>query len=213
MTPHAVARRTQRAFDITALTSTAWDLAHPVAIDHDWSGRLAPAHRATRVDLLWNQSALFARFTCAQGEPLVTRAQPDLGAKVMGLWDHDVVEIFIAPDLADPHHYFEFEVAPTGEWLDVELRWFPDRRDSNWAYASAMRTAARVNEDSVIMAMELPWAAFGRTAPSAGERWSCNLFRCVGAGPTRGYLAWRPTHTATPAFHVPQAFAPLHFEA
>jgi hypothetical protein len=38
-----------------------------------------------------------------------------------------------------------------------------------------------------------------------------NLCRCVGEDPDRGYLAWRPTHTAEPNFHVPTAFGTIVF--
>ncbi len=131
----------------------------------------------------------------------------------MGLWDYDVCELFVAPDPSTPTHYFEFEVAPTGEWLDVELHWYPDRRHSNWAYCSGMRTATRVEPEQLTLAMAIPWTAFGRE-PRPDAAWLCNLFRCVGdAGASRGYLAWQPTHTAEPAFHVPQAFASLRFQS
>lgn len=209
----ARAQRTHHPFDLQALDSSAWAAAPPLTLAHDWSGRPAPRHRHAQVHLLWNEHDLLVRFDCAQGEPLVSRAEPQRDRKVMGLWDHDVGELFVAPEAAHPEHYFEFEVAPTGEWLDVELRWFPDRRDSDWGYASAMRTAARVEPSRVLMAMAIPWSALGG-APQPGEIWLCNLFRCVGPNDlARGYLAWQPTHTPQPAFHVPRAFAPLRFDA
>ena len=43
------------------------------------------------------------------------------------------------------------------------------------------------------------------------EQWRANLFRCVGSGDTRGYLAWQPTRTPEPAFHLPAAFGWLKF--
>ena len=45
----------------------------------------------------------------------------------MGLWDRDVCEIFIAPDEHVIERYFEFEAAPTGEWLDVAIHWSPTK--------------------------------------------------------------------------------------
>ncbi len=62
-----------------------------------------------------------------------------------------------------------------------------------------------------MIAMRIPWEAFGRGAPRRGEVWRVNLFRCVGAEPERGYLAWRPTRTELPNFHVPDAFGRLRF--
>jgi hypothetical protein len=40
--------------------------------------------------------------------------------------------------------------------------------------------------------------------------WRINLFRCVGVGDDR-YLAWQPTYTAEPSFHVPEVFGWLDF--
>jgi hypothetical protein len=74
-----------------------------------------------------------------------------------------------------------------------------------------MTAAARIEEGRVMIAMRVPWEAFPR-APQAGERWRANLFRCVGKGDQRGYLAWQPTHTERPNFHVPKAFGTLRFE-
>ncbi len=128
----------------------------------------------------------------------------------MGLWDRDVCEIFIAPDTAVPERYLEFEAAPTGEWLDVAIHWMPNKRESDWEFHSGMTTAARAEKDRVIIAMRIPWDDWIHK-PQVGERWRVNLFRCVGAGETRGYLAWQPTRTSQPNFHLPQAFGWLIF--
>ncbi len=73
-----------------------------------------------------------------------------------------------------------------------------------------MTSAVRVEDDRIVMAIKLPFAAFGKT-PSEGDVWLGNLFRCVGEDPTRGYLAWRPTRTEKPNFHVPEAFGEFRF--
>ncbi|MGH9959146.1 MAG: carbohydrate-binding family 9-like protein [Pyrinomonadaceae bacterium] len=38
------------------------------------------------------------------------------------------------------------------------------------------------------------------------------MFRCVGTGKDRGYLAWQPTRTEQPNFHIPKVFGWLIFE-
>jgi alpha-galactosidase len=55
------------------------------------------------------------------------------------------------------------------------------------------------------------WEAFGKK-PKTGDVWLGNLFRCVGTGISRGYLAWQPTLTDQPNFHVPQVFGSLNFK-
>ena len=128
----------------------------------------------------------------------------------MNLWDRDVCEIFIAPDKTVPNKYYEFEVAPTGEWIDLAIEALPDKRVTDWDYSSGMKAAARVGKNRVVMALRVEWKAFG-TKPDTGEVWLGNLFRCVGSNPGRGYLAWSPTRTAMPAFHVPKAFGVFVF--
>ena len=59
-------------------------------------------------------------------------------------------------------------------------------------------------------AMRIPWNHWIHQ-PQKGERWQVNLFRCVGKDPNRGYLAWQPTKTPEPGFHVPQVFGWLVF--
>ena len=82
----------------------------------------APAHRRAEARLLWSKSALHTRFVGPQNEPLVISTAPQTNVKTLGLWDRDVCEIFIAPDLSDPNSYFEFEGAPTAEWVDPAIR-------------------------------------------------------------------------------------------
>ncbi|MEO7659760.1 MAG: carbohydrate-binding family 9-like protein, partial [Pyrinomonadaceae bacterium] len=127
-----------------------------------------------------------------------------------GLWNRDVCEIFIAPDRLDPNRYFEFEVAPTGEWVDLAIRLSAAGRESDPNYFSGIKTAAQIEKGKVTMAMKIGWTAFGKT-PSAGDIWLGNVFRCVGSGATRGYLSWQPTKTELPNFHVPSKFGSCEF--
>ena len=128
----------------------------------------------------------------------------------MQLWDRDVCEIFVAPDPSQPERYFEFEAAPTGEWIDLALHWKPDSRETDWDFHSGMSAGAQIGKDQVIIAMRSPWDDWIHK-PQRGERWRANLFRCVGSGKDRGYLAWQPTLAPEPAFHIPQAFGGLVF--
>ena len=202
--------RAGEEFGVAALDHAAWGAARPVPLTRYWSGEAAPPERHAEARLLWTGEALLARFDCRQAEPLIVNPSPRLERKTPRLWERDVCELFVAPDPRRPEHYFEFEAAPTGEWLDLEIDWREDVRETDWDYRSGMSAAARVNAGSVVVALRVPWRAFGR-APRAGERWRANLFRCVGADPDRGYLAWHPTHTPEPSFHVPHAFGWLEF--
>lgn len=192
------------------LDHAAWSKATPVQIMYYWSGELAPPERQATARAIWSQEALWIRFDCEQHEPLVVSGEPQTAQKTIGLWERDVCEIFIAPDINEPERYLEFEVAPTGEWLDLAIHTLPEKRETDWEYSSGMTAAARINEGNITMAMRLPFESLGH-APRAGERWRTNLFRCIGSGESRGYLAWQPTRTERPNFHVPEAFGWLRF--
>ncbi|HEX8889498.1 MAG TPA: carbohydrate-binding family 9-like protein [Pyrinomonadaceae bacterium] len=188
-----------------------WMDARPVLVERYWSGETAPIARHAEARLLWSDEALYVRFACPQREPLVTSTEPQTAEKTIGLWHRDVCEIFLAPDGCVPERYFEFEVAPTGEWLDLAIEWRAGDRITDWEFNSGMTCAADVSRDDIKIVMRIPWTSLGN-APQAGARWRGNLFRCVGEGETRGYLAWRPTGTPEPCFHLPAAFGEIAFE-
>ncbi|HEV7859579.1 MAG TPA: carbohydrate-binding family 9-like protein [Pyrinomonadaceae bacterium] len=205
------ARHTKLELAAADLDHPEWKKASAVRITRYWSSENAPPQRHAEARLLWSREALCVRFVCPQAEPLVVSEKPQTDKKTLNLWDRDVCEIFIAPDARAVEHYYEFEAAPTGEWVDLAIHWKPDGRETEWEFHSEMTAAGRISKGSVMMAMRVPWQALGRT-PVPGERWRANLFRCVGSGAGRGYLAWQPTRTEQPAFHVPQAFGSLFFK-
>jgi hypothetical protein len=196
---------------VADLQNAEWNRAQAVRIDRYWSGEAAPAGRLAEARILWSSKALHLRFICNQAEPLIVSATPQIEKKTMGLWDRDVCEIFIAPDEHAVERYLEFEAAPNGEWLDVAIHWTPEKRESDWEFHSHMTTASQVERDRITIAMRIPWNHWIHE-PQRGERWRVNLFRCVGSDPNRGYLAWQPTRTPKPNFHVPQAFGSLVFK-
>ncbi len=205
------ARHSAADLNVADLQHAEWNKAQAVRIDRYWSGAEAPAGRVAEARILWSSKALHIRFVCNQAEPLIVSATPQIEKKTIGLWDRDVCEIFIAPDEHAIERYLEFEAAPTGEWLDVAIHWTPEKRESDWEFHSHMTTAAKIEKDRVTIAMRIPWNHWIHE-PQRGERWRVNLFRCVGSDPGRGYLAWQPTRTPKPSFHVPQAFGRLVFK-
>jgi hypothetical protein len=217
--PTIQARHITVDLSVNDFDSREWARAHSVQINNYWSGDVAPVSRHAEARLLWSSKALHVRFVCPQAEPLVVSDNPQTEKKTIGLWDRDVCEIFIAPDPNVVERYFEFEAAPTGEWLDVAIHWTPTKRESDWKFNSSMTTAARrtktygdSNQSELVwIAMRIPWNHWIHQ-PQKGERWRVNLFRCVGKDPNRGYLSWQPTKTPEPGFHVPHVFGWLVFK-
>ncbi|NNF00179.1 MAG: carbohydrate-binding family 9-like protein [Pyrinomonadaceae bacterium] len=201
---------TERDFAISDFENRIWRNANSVAINKYWSGELAAPERHSAARLLWSESFLYVRFDAVQKEPLIVNESPDLTEKADRLWERDVCELFIAPNRNSREEYFEFEVAPTGEWVDLKIQQTSGQRETDLKYHSGMETGALIDNESITMAMKIKWEAF-ECSPKAGERWLGNLFRIVGKDETRGYLAWRPTETEQPNFHVPEKFGDFEF--
>jgi hypothetical protein len=187
-----------------------WNETNPVQLTRYWSGAEAPPGRQALARVRWSAEALHVLFDCRQQEPLVVTQHPQTSQKTEGLWDRDVCEIFIAPDPDAPENYYEFEAAPTGEWLDVALTFKDQQRQPDWSFTSGMSVAARKEGERLLIGMRIPWGE-RITKPVAGQRWRVNFLRCIGDGNERGYLAWQPTMTPEPNFHVPEVFGWLLF--
>jgi alpha-galactosidase len=205
------ARHSESDLGAAQIDHDAWTQAKAVLINRYWSGTEAPASRQAEARIIWTESALCVRFVCQQHEPYVISSKPQIKEKTIGLWDRDVCEIFIAPNLHEPNRYFEFEAAPTGEWIDLAIHLTPQKRETDWKFHSGMTAAARAGKDQITIAMRIPWDDWIHK-PQRGEKWRVNLFRCVGSGDGRGYLAWQPTRTEQPNFHVPGVFGWLVFK-
>ena len=191
------------------LDHSEWSRAESIKITRTWSGEEAPRSRHADAQILWTESSLLVRFVCRQEEPLNVNANPQRECKTMRLWDKDVCEIFIAPDSSVPHRYFEFEAAPTGEWIDLAINFRKDERETDFEFHSGMSTAARHIDDTLIVVICIPWSDH-IPKPRTGDLWRVNLFRCVGQGDER-YMAWQPTYTEEPNFHEPSFFGELEF--
>ncbi|CAN5232258.1 hypothetical protein BH20ACI1_BH20ACI1_00310 [soil metagenome] len=198
-------------FSISELDNKTWKQAEDILIDKYWSSETAPDGRRFKAKLLWSNSALYVRFEANQTEPLVVSDAPNLKSKTRGLWDRDVCEIFLAPNKAEFRKYFEFEIAPNGEWIDLGIYQKPDERITDWDYNSGMKSAAKIERNKIVIAIKIEWKAFGKI-PKKGDVWLGNIFRCVGKDPTRGYLAWSPTFTKEASFHVPERFGEFVFD-
>jgi Carbohydrate-binding family 9 len=194
----------------TGFEHEPWSRARLLTIDRDWRGEAAPAQLRTTARVLWNADEILIGFECEYTE-LDVDEEFDVNEERHALWDRDVCEAFIRSPL-EPHErmYKEFEVAPTGQWCDLLVDRLSMTHD--WRWRSGMRTASRINEKLWRAAMAIPFDAFGRW-PEDGEIWRANLFRISRFHGERQYLAFSPTYTGKPNFHVPEKFVNLHFVA
>ena len=205
------ARFVERPIAESDFESQIWEECQPVRITQLWSGEPASHSRHAEARVCWSNEALHVRFVGAQQEPLVVSANPVTDRKTLGLWDRDVCEIFLAPNPADSSRYFEFQAAPTGEWVDLGITITPSGRETDWNFASGLTAAAKLEKEQLFVGMRIPWSE-ALPKPQAGDVWRVNVFRCVGPEAPDRYLAWRPTRTPEPNFHVPAAFGWLRFD-
>lgn len=187
-----------------------WRDVPVVALTRTWRGEPAPAGLETIARLLWTADALWFGFACGFTE-LDADTTFDASIERHGLWERDVCEAFVqSPHEPSASSYKEFEVAPTGQWFDVAVR--TPRLDIDWTWNARLETAAAIDHAAGrwTAVMRVPFAAFGGP-PAPGDAWRANLFRIGRVGGVRQFLAYAPTGTSAPDFHVPAAFVPLVF--
>lgn len=185
------------------LREAAWQRARVERIERSLKEGVAKPAISTTVRALWSAQYLYLAYQAPYTE--LTVFKPVSHTKRIGLWDRDVVEVFVGSDLDNANRYTEFQVAPTGEMLDLSLV-LPDR-DFEWT--SGFEAAVRVDRKAKLWTTELriPMTALARAKPQVGDRWRINLYRHAAAD--GAFLAWHPTASATA--HVPERFGWLEF--
>jgi alpha-galactosidase len=185
-----------------------WGSANPVSFCSDWAGQNADPGRETTVRVLWSAEILFLRFECKYRD-LTLFSDSAKNGRRDHLWDRDVAEAFLQPDPSKPSYYKEFEVAPNGLWIDLDISPGPlvdlqsGLKHSVWLDKSNHAWAAE---------LAIPMKAL-TTKFDPKAVWRANFYRVEGVQEPRAYLAWRPTNTPKPNFHVPNAFGKLRFAA
>ena len=188
--------------------ATEWQEASPVVFCSDWEGKKPDPGRETRVRVLWSPRTLYLRFECRYRDLyLFTDADPD--GRRDHLWDRDVAEAFLQPDPSRERYYKEFEISPNGMWVDLDIS--PGRLAD---LKSGLRRSVVLDEKSRTWAAEVAIPMKSLTADFDPKAvWRANFYRVEGTEEPRAYLAWRPTNTPQPNFHVPSAFGRLRFAA
>jgi alpha-galactosidase len=184
----------------------AWKTAHPVVFSSDWQGKKSDPSRETIVKALWSDDALYLRFECRYRD-LYVFGDSDPDGRRDQLWDRDVVEAFLQPDPSRARYYKEFEVAPNSMWIDLDI--FPGGRSE---LKSGMKRSVYLDRQSHSWNAELTIPMKSLTEhfdPLAA--WRVNFYRVEGQAEPRAYLAWQPTNTPSPNFHVPSAFGRMKF--
>jgi Flp pilus assembly protein TadD len=193
--------------------SQVWEQSATATIVKDCSHSLDYPDLQSTVRAFWTDSDLYLLFMCPYKKlNLFTPSQNNTARDK--LWDRDVVEMFLGDDWTDIRHYREFEVAPTGDWIDLAIDLNRNSYDKNWR--SGWRTEARIDEASHIWyaAAKIPLKSVSMEPVKEGTRWRMNLYRIEGEGPDakRHFLCWQPTCArGRDPNHVPENFGTLIF--
>lgn len=203
---------------LTAITLNAahaageWQSAEPIHFCTDWQGRNPDPSLETEVRVLWSPETLYLRFVCHFREIFIFDDSDPNGRRDQ-LWDRDVAEAFLQPPDAVPRaqpslkFYKEFEVAPNGMWIDLDIT-PPGLADLR----SGMTRLVHLDEKKKIWTGELAIPMRSLTSNfDPQQMWRANFYRVEGKIEPRKYMAWQPTSTPQPSFHVPEKFGFLRF--
>jgi hypothetical protein len=194
--------------------SATWAKAASTWIQKDCSHEIDYASLKTEVRGFWTDSDLYLLFICPYTE-LNLWLPADNSKDRLKLWDRDVVEFFLGDDWTDIKHYREFEIAPTGDYVDLAIDLNHDSYDAKWD--SGWQRQGRIDEKSHIWyaAARVPLRSVTEKQVVTGTRWRVNLYRIdgLGADPVRHFMCWQPTCVVNrDPNHVPEHFGTLIFK-
>ena len=175
----------------------------------------APAAQQTQGRLCWDDLALHVRFDCEDRDAWGTYERRD-----DPVYEEEAVELFLAPDEADPVRYFEFEVSPLGTLFDAVILNPTSRRaelvaDPAWDCPGLRWQAGSggARQDWWVW-LSIPWRSI---SPDADPPllWRGNLYRIERPrdGDDPEFSAWSPTLTRPADFHKPARFGTLELSA
>ena len=191
-----------------------WKNAATTVIVKDCSRRVDYPDLETEVRGFWTDTHLHLRFRCPY-RSLNRFAPAHDGRDRDKLWDRDVVEMFLGDDWKNIRHYREYEIAPTGDRVDLAIDL--DKEGGGRVWNSGWQTRARIDERARVWyaAASIPLASVSSARVSPGTRWRMNLYRIDGQGADsdRRFLCWQPTCVVNrDPNHVPEAFGTLIFD-
>jgi hypothetical protein len=193
--------------------SSTWSRASSTWIARDCTHQLDYPNLKTEVRGFWTDSDLYLLFVSPYTE-LNLWLPADNSKDRLKLWDRDVVEFFLGDDWSDIKRYREFEIAPTGDWVDLAIDLNKDTYDAKWN--SGWQRQGRIDEKNHIWyaAARVPLRSVTEKQVAPGSKWRANLYRIDGLGPdtVRHFMCWQPTCVVNrDPNHVPEHFGTLIF--
>lgn len=193
--------------------SPTWSHVSSTWIGRDCTHQIDYPKIKTEVRGFWTDSDLYLLFISPYTE-LNLWLPADNSKDRLKLWDRDVVEFFLGDDWANIRHYREFEIAPTGDWVDLAIDLDHESYGAEWN--SGWQRQGRIDEKNHIWyaAAKVPLHSVSEKPVTAGTKWRANLYRIDGLGPDseRRFMCWQPTCVVNrDPNHVPEHFGTLLF--
>jgi hypothetical protein len=196
------------ALKLDDLNSSAWEKAPPHRMEYGSFQAAAYPQSSTLLRGVYTADSLYLRYDAPYTE-LTTFEPPRFDSERVGLWDRDVVEVFIGTDPDNEKIYYEFEVAPTNEKLDLIISPEIPAVEKRLEWKSDWESFVKVDyaKKTWTTVMRIPLKALHPQGASAGTRWRANFYRIDRA--QQAFLAWNPTLTRT--YHTPERFGWMEF--
>lgn len=193
--------------------SATWAHAASTWITKDCTHQFDYPHLKTEVRGFWTDSDLYLLFISPYKE-LNLWLPADNTKDRLKLWDRDVVEFFLGDDWAHFRRYREFEIAPTGDWVDLAIDLDKEHNTADWN--SGWQRLGHIDEKNHVWyaAARVPLHSVSEKPVRAGTRWRANLYRIDGLGPDseRHFMCWQETCAVNrDPNHVPEHFGTLVF--
>jgi hypothetical protein len=121
-------------------------------------------------------------------------------------YEHDVVELFVRNSRSPAPGYFEFEVSPYNQSLQVNV--IEPRQEYYFGVKNGFSHSATQTPDGWQAEMKIPLASIGWDGRSPLQLVG-NAYAALGEADQRVYWSLFELPAGKPDFHVPAAFRPL----
>src|SRR3989442_5894307 len=170
----------------------SWKHAESVEFDTAASGKSHFPEIATRVASVWTKTHIYFLFWCRFDSINVYQGE-DPKAERWQLWDRDVVEVFLNPQPERVNHYYEFEVAPNNQWIDLEIDKTKNPfNDASWNSGFEHATRIDAKNHVWIAEMRIAVSSMNVSATHPGAEWRVDFFFAGGEGgdAPRSFFGW-----------------------
>jgi len=172
----------------------------------------------TFAKMLWDDRFLYVSYLCQDAHIWAEHTERD-----SAVWRDDCVEVFTAPNPAQPDDYFNIEMNVRGAFLDQHHPDGPGKEIAEEWNSSGIKIAITIDgtlnnesdtDRSWILEAAIPFANFAKVAkntpPKPGDVWYLNLNR-LGGKTNPQFSQWSASRTEEPQFHAPRYFGRVVF--